>query len=117
MIYFGGGFCTKLMPFSMLPLRSALAASRSCFSSELMFGIMFVAFSAPEGYVKVSNRQVGTSVFEHTPSSTGTEKYSTPTSLRIASPPDTPGRYMKVGSTIPFSPLVAFISFSAKLSF
>ena len=56
MIYFGGGFCTKLMPFSMLPLRSALAASRSFFSSELMSGIMFVAFSAPEGYIKVSKQ-------------------------------------------------------------
>lgn len=53
--------------------------------------------------------------FGHTPSSTGTEKYSTPVSLRIASPPDIPGRYTKVGSTIPFSPLVAFMSFSAKL--
>lgn len=58
MIYFGGGFCTKLIPFSTLPLRSALQASRSFFSSELMSGIGLVAFSAPEGYFKVSNGEV-----------------------------------------------------------
>ena len=118
MIYFGGGFCTKLIPFSMLPLRSALQASRSCCSPKLMSGMRLMAFSAPEGYLKVSDGEVGILYFfGHTPSSTGTEKYSTPTSLIIASPPVTPGRYTKVGSTIPFSPLVALMSFSAKLCF
>jgi hypothetical protein len=48
--HFGGGLCTKLIPFSMFPFRSALQASRSSFSSELMCGMGFVAFSAPEGY-------------------------------------------------------------------
>lgn len=99
----------------MLPLRSAFAASRSFFSSEFMSGMGFVAFSAPEGYLGISKGGLRRQVFWLTPSSTGTEKYSTPVSLTIASPPETPGRYIKVGSTIPFSPMLAFMSFSAKL--
>ena len=38
------------MPFSILPFRPDLHASRSCFSSELMSPRMLFAFSAPEGY-------------------------------------------------------------------
>jgi hypothetical protein len=50
-----------------------------------------------------------------TPSSIGTEKKSVPVTLAMASPPLTPGRYTKLGSTMPFSPLEALITFSAKL--
>jgi hypothetical protein len=50
-----------------------------------------------------------------TPSSMGTEKKSQPVSLAIPSPPGTPGRYTKLGSTRPFSPLTALMTFSAKL--
>lgn len=74
-----------------------------------------MAFSAPEGYFAVRNVQKNVEIGEYTPSSTGTEKYSTPVSLTISSPPGTPGRYTKVGSTMPLSPLLALISFSAKL--
>ena len=47
-IHFGGGLCTKSIPFSMLPFNPVLQASRSFFSSSLTCERMFVAFSAPE---------------------------------------------------------------------
>lgn len=45
----------------------------------------------------------------------GTEKKSQPVSLAISSPPGTPERYTKLGSTRPFSPFTALMTFSAKL--
>ena len=51
----------------------------------------------------------------HTPSSIGTEKKSRPVSFAMASPPVTPGRYTNDGSTMPFSPLLALMSFSVNL--
>lgn len=53
---------------------------------------------------------------ELTPSSMGTEKKSQPVFSAISLPPGTPGRYTKLGSTRPFSPLTALRTFSAKLS-
>lgn len=49
-VYFGGGFLTKSIPFSMLPLRPAVAAARSFFSCSLIPLRISTAFSAPEAY-------------------------------------------------------------------
>ncbi len=59
--------------------------------------------------------QLELSIRGRTPSSIGTEKKSRPVSLAMASPPATPGRYTKDGSTMPFSPLLALMSFSVNL--
>jgi len=62
------------MPFWIFPFRPSLHASRSCFSSELMWPRMFSAFSAPEGWERVSHDIKKVGIEERTPSSTGTEK-------------------------------------------
>lgn len=98
----------------MLPFRPSTQALSRAFSFSSMFVSTLIAFSAPLGYIYVSKRPayLGSRL---TPSSMGTEKKSQPVSSAIFSPPGTPGRYTKLGSTIPFVPLTALRSFSAKL--
>ena len=94
-IYFGGGLFAKSMPFSMLPLRPLRQASSSFFSWSLTDRRTFSACSAPEGYSLISlipDKLEARDLAGHTPSSTGTEKNSTPASFAIASPPGIPGR-------------------------
>ncbi len=52
--HFAGGLCTNSTPFSMLPLRPVLQASRSFFSLSSSSERMLVAFSAPDGWVQFS---------------------------------------------------------------
>jgi hypothetical protein len=47
-VYFGGGFLTKSIPLSILPLRPCTAASSSFFSPSVIEPRISIACSAPE---------------------------------------------------------------------
>jgi hypothetical protein len=64
-VYFGGGFLTKSMPFSMLVFRPLTATSRSFFSCSVIEPRMLTALSAPAACIpklapshRVSNNSV-----------------------------------------------------------
>jgi hypothetical protein len=93
--YYFEGFLTNSTPFSMLPLRPLMQASRRVFSFSVTPPRMLVAFSAPLGcieFVSAAGTTVRKQLNQLTPSSTGVEKNSTPVALAISSPPGTPGR-------------------------